>query len=159
MSSAKNSTILVFQSTLPQGERLRQLLNKLVIVYFNPRSHKGSDYLMRLLIPHKSISIHAPTRGATFIFIYFFIFNIFQSTLPQGERQWYLTSSALPWPISIHAPTRGATQIRWRRQSKFLFQSTLPQGERLMGCSLAIPRRLFQSTLPQGERLLSFLLV
>ena len=35
---------------------------------FNPRSHEGSDSFVSLELPYSSISIHAPTRGATAIF-------------------------------------------------------------------------------------------
>ena len=78
--------------------------------YFNPRSHKGSDIaeweqspargLFQSTLPQgerlnslqislitRSISIHAPTRGATWS----------DSAITQIEY------------ISIHAPTRGAT--------------------------------------------------
>ena len=80
-----------FQSTLPQGERpkfdsLSSLSSSISIhaptrgatliyfnilsynLYFNPRSHKGSDgdlHFENLVI--YNISIHAPTRGATAI--------------------------------------------------------------------------------------------
>ena len=56
-----------FQSTLPQGERRYYPLYKVIhIMYFNPRSRKGSDCQPPILGP--------PKQG-------------FQSTLPQGERQ------------------------------------------------------------------------
>ena len=59
------------------------------LLYFNPRSHEGSDEdgssLTAVTI---GISIHAPTRGAT----------------AEGVRN-------TPYMgISIHAPTRGATE-------------------------------------------------
>ena len=54
---------------------------------FNPRSHKGSDkagdYIIRGV---NGISIHAPTRGATMAQGVGVGFEKFQSTLPQGER-------------------------------------------------------------------------
>ena len=54
-----------FQSTLPRGERpqYRTIIHS--IVYFNPRSHEGSDGNMLLQLLSTVISIHAPTRGAT----------------------------------------------------------------------------------------------
>ena len=68
----------------------------------------------------KSISIHAPTRGATK--------KIFENPM-----------SII---ISIHAPTRGATISRYRIMAKLkLFQSTLLQEERLRGfqsCYLSV---------------------
>ena len=76
-----------FQSTLPQGERLETTFTAFRKKYFNPRSHKGSDTGDRRQLgqgdnfnprSHKgsdlvhqhnlfpfTISIHAPTRGAT----------------------------------------------------------------------------------------------
>ena len=57
--------ILVFQSTLPQGERLQRTLILNLSHYFNPRSHKGSDQIQELGSDGLHISIHAPTRGAT----------------------------------------------------------------------------------------------
>ena len=58
-----------FQSTLPRGERRidsGQLKN---IVDFNPRSHEGSDKLWKRAVEFINISIHAPTRGATLLWI------------------------------------------------------------------------------------------
>ena len=85
----KKSVGFWFQSTLPRGER--------------PCNHQVLCVLC-------SVSIHAPTRGAT----------------KTGLQIWRNTQ------VSIHAPTRGATTcsdnvlnlLHW-------FQSTLPRGERL----------------------------
>ena len=54
-----------FQSTLPRGERLLCNVLLLIVTYFNPRSHEGSD------ISRLKANL-APVR--------------FQSTLPRGER-------------------------------------------------------------------------
>ena len=54
---------------------------------FNPRSHEGSDAQLAQCCCDTSISIHAPTRGAT--------------------RN--ICTTYLKFWISIHAPTRGAT--------------------------------------------------
>ena len=103
-------TTQLFQSTLLQEERLNEVCIRLQDVYFNPRSYKRSDILLTcgqaelwrnfnprsykrsdeqglLLRLPISISIHAPTRGAT----------LCQRLLFHKET------------ISIHAPTRGAT--------------------------------------------------
>ena len=98
-----------FQSTLPQGERPIWHGQDFVELHFNPRSHKGSDFIYR---PHRGgleISIHAPTRGATTLayrsrgsrndfnprshkgsddygYVSAEYSDEFQSTLPQGER-------------------------------------------------------------------------
>ena len=100
---------MIFQSTLPRGERRnffvwlfksnnfnprsregsdrKQLQDMLDVVDFNPRSREGSDDHYDYLFVRLVISIHAPARGATFLanaFIY--TYHIFQSTLPRGER-------------------------------------------------------------------------
>ena len=54
---------------------------------FNPRSYKRSDRYKIILSSPPTLSIHAPTRGATSLFLFSFS----------------VTS------LSIHAPTRGAT--------------------------------------------------
>ncbi len=126
------ATTTLFQSTLPQGERRTPEKEDLVQMY---------------------ISIHAPARGATLSPVLVRAKDIFQSTLPQGERREFLEvpeggelfQSTLPQGerprinhsnlcymiISIHAPARGATRILHLRYLLcYLFQSTLPQGER-----------------------------
>ena len=60
---------MAFQSTLPRGERRLVSLQATGQVYFNPRSHEGSD---------KDDQTDHTRRG-------------FQSTLPRGER--LITSS------------------------------------------------------------------
>ena len=97
-----------FQSTLPQGERLPNWCSMLRLLYFNPRSHKGSDLIGHSVKVFRPISIHAPTRGATPLPSSYRQVHRFQSTLPQGERPKSWSGSAIP----------------------VKFQSTLPQGER-----------------------------
>ena len=98
---------------------------------FNPRSHKGSDYVAASNGGYQGISIHAPTRGAT-------------------VQELELLNATL---ISIHAPTRGATLLAQKQELLQQFQSTLPQGERRASALGDTPVLfLFQSTLPQGER-------
>ena len=123
-----------FQSTLPREERRSELSEHHLTRYFNPRSHERSDLkksvddgdMMSISIhaptrgatPSEGacssticISIHAPTRGATINFykciIYLVNFN------PRSHER--SDFSTLPNPISsfisIHAPTRGATEI------------------------------------------------
>ena len=98
-----------FQSTLPREERPSLYLLGAHLHNFNPRSHERSDSQQSELITMLRISIHAPTRGATFT----------------CESLRYLVS------ISIHAPTRGATLSGFQPILLLLFQSTLPREERL----------------------------
>ena len=56
-----------FQSTLPRGERLFNTdMVKAILDAFNPHSRVGSDTLWLLQYSICAISIHTPTRGATF---------------------------------------------------------------------------------------------
>ena len=75
---------------------------------FNPRSREGSDKIIDKPLPIHPISIHAPARGATKTGCTVCGKQIFQSTLPRGER---------PTNTLVHSQNRS-------------FQSTLPRGER-----------------------------
>ena len=79
-----------------------------IIVDFNPRSHERSDTLLATQLPTISISIHAPTRGATSVTAKATTMSLFQSTLPREER--------------LHTYSLGIGGIK--------FQSTLPREER-----------------------------
>ena len=70
-----------------------------------------------------SISIHAPTRGATTGVGSFTIVKTFQSTLPREERRLTDDEDNHFTRISIHAPTRGATAILHK---KFVYFYTIP---------------------------------
>ena len=109
--SWRQCSLNLFQSTLPRGERHHPSNQIHRRSHFNPRSHEGSDrHPVSGSLP-LSISIHAPTRGATFR-------NArgepikyqFQSTLPRGERP----------------------ESRKKESNSSKFQSTLPRGERLL---------------------------
>ena len=79
--------LMLFQSTLPRGERRNSHAFTSFIAYFNPRSHEGSDGCHGNQRRRDSISIHAPTRGATQRVIINETAKKFQSTLPRGERR------------------------------------------------------------------------
>ena len=99
-----------FQSTLPRGERPSQALNT---------------------TNNLSISIHAPTRGATERELVATVSVVFQSTLPRGERRCFQCTC----------------------KTNSIFQSTLPRGERHCNGYFYSDCTGFQSTLPRGERL------
>ena len=82
---------LKFQSTLPREERRSKIYHiKPKDNHFNPRSHERSDGDIDCNgMCGRYISIHAPTRGATF----------------------WIKHKGYNFYISIHAPTRGATSI------------------------------------------------
>ena len=102
--------ILIFQSTLPRGERQYFSCHFTAYTrYFNPRSHEGSDSPLKSLQHRATISIHAPTRGATISGCD--RCNKLQYFNPRShEGSDRKTKIIADNPvISIHAPTRGAT--------------------------------------------------
>ena len=76
------------------------------------------------------ISIHAPTRGATYQQVHFTVaYIIFQSTLPREERHREGTGHSKGW----HFNPRSHERSDWMLISMLnltLFQSTLPREER-----------------------------
>ena len=128
--------VYTFQSTLPRGERPIYIYFPAQLRRFNPRSHEGSDWNIRVSIWHLRsfnprshegsdhiqriskqlirVSIHAPTRGATFSPFFFSPTPQFQSTLPRGERRQSLRNPDAVNLVSIHAPTRGATKTYFK---------------------------------------------
>ena len=103
----------------------------LVIIYFNPRSHTGSDKIYLTKRRNKMISIHAPTRGATYSY----------------RRRWWFSI------ISIHAPTRGATAAFTAGTARSDFNPRSHTGSDPISEISFIGYFSFQSTLPHGERL------
>ena len=75
---------------------------------FNPRTHMGCDPQATKRYRDRSVSIHAPTWGATIAFL-------------QGWQRLV---------VSIHAPTWGATLIHLSLSARARFQSTHPHGVR-----------------------------
>ena len=116
----------------PTGERPRIYARFCDAACFNPRSHMGSDVqrLLVMLFP-LTVSIHAPTWGATAADRLCIILRTFQSTLPHGERLLVELDRQVGERVSIHAPTWGATSIVESPPLLAVFQSTLPHGERL----------------------------
>ena len=112
--------------------------------------------------------------GATILKISFFVFHVFQSTLPVGgatatkqvnyfphgnfnprspwgERRRLECKVCDPIPISIHAPRGGSDCMKNVLAAIGSdFNPRSPWGERLVCCNQAIPVYTFQSTLPVG---------
>ena len=165
----------MFQSTFPQGER--PVLNGLNIQDFIVSIHVPARGTTGRKYPRgscSSVSIHVPARGTTGHIGYAVPESLFQSTFPQGERQYTTIKRVHNLSVSIHVPARGTTQARMQSIVTQLFQSTFPQGERRLVAAVAAlgagfnPRSRkgndhsqsfyagspseFQSTFPQGER-------
>ena len=93
-----------------EGSDVRGILSCSDVEYFNPRSREGSDRGADDTGGQaRTISIHAPARGATENLDLQSEIDRFQSTLPRGERLHCGYPDNTSDSISIHAPARGAT--------------------------------------------------
>ena len=124
-----------FQSTHPHGvRRILPLRHYPKTMFQSTHPHGVRRELYTQQFHTIEVSIHAPTRGATYIMIFTALANGFQSTHPHGVRhvsapayaEAYSFQSTHPhgvrltrffyaWKgycVSIHAPTRGATLVR-----------------------------------------------
>ena len=110
INSTYFNMIFTFQSTRPRGARQQDASGSSRVTGFNPRAHVGRDRTPATRSdPGRSVSIHAPTWGATRCFLI---------------RPCKLC-------VSIHAPTWGATTFpRWPVMVSYRFQSTRPRGAR-----------------------------
>ena len=144
-------------------------------VYFNPRTHVGCDYKPDATATAFSISIHAPTWGATLAGVSISSSSLFQSTHPRGVRldsrhetredaefqsthprgvrHSVMFFSRKDLDISIHAPTWGATPTTIAMAAMIVFQSTHPRGVRPTINKSLLIGSVFQSTHPRGVRL------
>ena len=167
-----------FQSTLPREERRSDPVTPSMRSNFNPRSHERSDDSCPIKAQIPSISIHAPTRGATRNTTDTLLMNTISIHAPTRGATMEIYNDLAAGYISIHAPTRGATKrrelyheggrisihaptrgatsgiaLKYKLQS--IFQSTLPREERRSVRHFGGILSLFQSTLPREERLYS----
>ena len=104
----------LFQSTLPREERHALAILKGLIFDFNPRSHERSDNSNIIYSIIASISIHAPTRGATIKAVKSGDITTISIHAPTRGATGTCYMSDIEIYISIHAPTRGATISRCR---------------------------------------------
>ena len=118
---------------------------------FNSRAHGGRDPPPRERGRKTTVSIHAPTGGAT---------DLLQSSdallsvsihAPTGGATATWDSDNRRWAVSIHAPTGGATPTGKKTPPPREFQFTRPRGARqtpTAKCSAST----FQFTRPRGAR-------
>ena len=101
---------MIFQSTLPQGERLGIPFRYYMFEEFQSTLPQGErqyqagplkqeDRFQSTLPQGERLKVRVPKVTS----------RIFQSTLPQGERQLNWSKKHTDGIISIHAPARGAT--------------------------------------------------
>ena len=120
-----------FQSTHPHGvRRYLSAQRKHLLLFQSTHPHGVRPPYNRVRRVPLHVSIHAPTRGATY------------HVVQLGQLHF----------VSIHAPTRGATTLMLRSTKQRRFQSTHPHGVRPSRECLIGHRLQFQSTHPHGVR-------
>ena len=122
---------LLFQSTLPHGERPMRMRMAVSFMRFNPRSHMGSDVGRLSIYPFiPRVSTHAPAWGATVqtgrLLANQGCFNPRSRMGSDGKivQSWHIVD------VSTHAPAWGATKAFPFLITLRKFQPTLPHGER-----------------------------
>ena len=91
------------------GRDLKQQPSLLTTSDFNPRALTGRDLIRTEDTAEPFISIHAPSRGATYGFYKFSCFILISIHAPSRGATVSLVLEACCFVISIHAPSRGAT--------------------------------------------------
>jgi hypothetical protein len=121
-----------FQSTRPSEARYHQRATFQIGASFNPLTRPGARRIVIIdTTTFRSVSIHAPARGAT----------------GATQDRFHLRH------VSIHAPVRGATAAKTTARVVKVFQSTRPRGARPCCSKPKCGRRFaFQSTRPRGAR-------
>ena len=142
-----------FQSTHPHGVRHRQNTSSHDLVEVSIHAPtRGATYRDLYQDGQDTVSIHAPTRGATIITYHAFRLICFNPRTHTGCDTYEIVGRS-GLPVSIHAPTRGATYdsfVDYADNGRF--QSTHPHGVRpLIPCS-QYKKFMFQSTHPHGVR-------
>ena len=145
--------VSIFQSTLRRTERLIPGCIRAFGTNFNPRSDERSDLSPVLACVKSSISIHAPTNGATKSSLILAVLVVISIHAPTNGATTLATTDDYKINISIHAPTNGATLSTVIVLKSFEFQSTLRRTERLYSLVMvALEKCKFQSTLRRTER-------
>ena len=140
-----------FQSTPPRGRRPVQIMPVPTLMCFNPRPHARGDTRHLRLTPSLSsfnprphargdvksdqftrldlVSIHVPTRGATFFSTSYIKRRMFQSTPPPRGATLATSHSTLPskWFQST-PPHEGRPLFQALKDYTPEFQSTPPRG-------------------------------
>ena len=99
----------LFQSTHPHGVRLYQEGYRTLTASFNPRTHTGCDFERGTKGAADYVSIHAPTRGATYLRVPFETWLRVSIHAPTRGATRQQLLAIFRTKVSIHAPTRGAT--------------------------------------------------
>jgi len=113
--------MILFQSTLPRGERRASCpLSSSVTVFQStlPRGERHWNYPRQN--HHKKFQSTLPRGERPVCALCTVGVKLFQSTLPRGERHRYIFQPANTQTVSIHAPARGATPFMSLVVKKYL---------------------------------------
>ena len=123
---------VVFQSTLPQGERLLPSFNAIAFPLISIHAPtRGATQLGRGRIQYQKISIHAPTRGATKKTLDGLLDDRnFNPRSHKGSDHAYRSLAQSHHYFNPRSHKGSDVRVIISRNSKSKFQSTLPQGER-----------------------------
>ena len=91
---------------------------------------KGATTLYDMYDYYRTISIHAPTKGATPVYVEVNGSTLISIHAPTKGATQNTDDPDAEIRISIHAPTKGATISRYIFYRNIGFQSTLPRRER-----------------------------
>ena len=144
-----------FQSTLPRGERPPFVILLISLSAFQSTLPRGERLHLEKLVVLLRYFNPRSREGSDECCVYFVIvLLLFQSTLPRGER---LILILILYPIvtiSIHAPARGATHhVIYDFHRHTYFNPRSREGSDRYTCTGKVCVLSFQSTLPRGERL------
>ena len=129
---------IYFNPRSHEGSDCLYKLSHLTSYYFNPRSHEGSDCLYHLSVSYFQISIHAPTKGATRMEAIVFRTDSFYFNPRSHEGSDY---HKLEFSVSFYN-----------------FNPRSHEGSDATETTESLPFTIFQSTLPRRERLYVFAL-
>ena len=93
---------------------------------FNPRTHTGAATCIYCMLRQPFVSIHAPTRGATFLVVPCIVIMLVSIHAPTQGATCVEGHLQRLQPVSIHAPTQGATSSRRPKSRHRGVQSTRP---------------------------------
>ena len=170
----KRNISSLFQFTRPRGARPAPPPAGRDGSCFNSRAHGGRDRRRSRSGMRASVSIHAPTGGATQLLLpreHLLAVSIHAPT--GGATKMEILSATHPnvsihaptggatdvgggegrrEEVSIHAPTGGATRLHGDADGKPAFQFTRPRGARPKAALDKATAELFQFTRPRGAR-------
>ena len=163
----------LFQSTRPRGARHERLVVLRGLKQFQSTRPRGARRSIGKTVRAWTVSIHAPTWGATRLQKTIKGVFMFQSTRPRGARQIRLKACHMQGSfnprahvgrdmalgrvlvsivVSIHAPTWGATDICAVYAIRYLVSIHAPTWGATTSHTFFVPEPEFQSTRPRGAR-------